>query len=56
MGLFALVALLSVPPTMHYLGRYTARYSVIRAYQIAQLAVFFSIPLCATLMARGVGL
>lgn len=56
MGLFVLVALLSVPPTLHYLGRYAARYSVIRGFQIAQLAVFFAIPLCATLMARGVGL
>jgi putative membrane protein len=56
MGLFVLVALLSIPPTMHYLGRYAASYSIIRAYQTAQLAVFFAIPVCATLMARGVGL
>ncbi|HKU66932.1 MAG TPA: DUF2214 family protein [Candidatus Baltobacteraceae bacterium] len=56
MGLFVLVALLSIPPTMHYLGRYRASYRIIRAYQTAQIAVFFAIPLCATLMARGVGL
>lgn len=56
MGLFVLVAVLSVPPTMHYLGHYSSSYRTIRAYQTAQVAVFFSIPLCATLMARGVGL
>lgn len=56
MALFVLVALLSIPPTMHYLGRYHASYRVIRWFQGAQLAVFFAIPLCATLMARGVGL
>jgi putative membrane protein len=54
MALFGLVALLSIPPTMHYLGRYRASYGIIRLYQAAQLAVFFAIPLCATLMARGV--
>lgn len=56
MGLFVLVALLSIPPTMHYLGRYQASYRIVRWYQAAQLAVFFAIPLCAALMARGVGL
>ena len=56
MSLFILVALLSIPPTMHYLGRYAASYRIIRFYQAGQLAVFFAIPLCATLMARGVGL
>lgn len=56
MGLFVLVAMLSIPPTMHYLGRYGASYATIRAYQSAQLAVFMVIPLCATLMAHGVGL
>lgn len=43
MGLFGLVALLSVLPTMHYLGRHAASYSVIRAHQTAQLIVFFTI-------------
>lgn len=56
MALFVLVAVLSVPPTLHYLGRYAGSYGAIRRFQAAQLAVFFAIPLCATLMARGVGL
>jgi putative membrane protein len=56
MSLFVLVALLSIPPALHYLGRYGASYGTVRGYQSAQLAVFFAIPLCATLMARGVGL
>lgn len=56
MSLFVLVALLSVPPTLHYFGRFAASYRIIRWFHAAQVAVFFAIPLCATLMARGVGL
>lgn len=55
MTLFVLVAVLSVPPTMHYLGRYRASYGTIRAYHAAQLVIFFLIPLAAAAMARGVG-
>lgn len=54
LALFMLVALLSIPPTLHYFGRYAASYGAIRRFQAAQLAVFFAIPLCASLMARGV--
>jgi uncharacterized membrane protein len=54
MGLFVLVAVLSIPPTMHYLGTYRASYKTIRAYHAAQLTVFFLIPLAAALMARGI--
>ena len=54
LALFMLVALLSIPPTLHYFGRSAASYGAIRRFQAAQLAVFFAIPLCASLMARGV--
>lgn len=56
MTLFVVVALLSVPPTLHYFGLYNTSYRVIRWYHALQLAVFFTIPLYAALMARGVGL
>ena len=64
MALFLSVALLSIPPTMHYLRlprtgdvdvaeRDHAR---IRGFIIAEVTVFALIPIAATLMARGVGL
>jgi putative membrane protein len=64
MSLFVAVALLSIVPTMHYLGlprsgdvaiaeRDHAR---IRFFIIAELVLFALIPIAATLMARGVGL
>ncbi len=67
LGLFLLVGLLSVPPTIHYIraGK-TAQGSEIvidprtsrhiRGHLVAQLAIFALIPLAATLMARGIGL
>jgi putative membrane protein len=65
MGLFVIVALLSIPPTIAYL-KWDARKTVdgsvaledsevgrIRGYLRAQILVFIFIPLCATFMARG---
>lgn len=69
MGLFGLVALLSIPPTLHFLalGRTAAApdgtvrvarrtYAAMRAYLIAELALLLLIPCCAAFMARGFGL
>jgi putative membrane protein len=67
MGLFVLVALLSVPPTVHFvkLGRSSAgrdaiigavTYRQMRGFINAELAVVALIPLAATLMARGIGM
>jgi putative membrane protein len=66
-GLFVLVALLSVPPTVHFvkLGRSSAgrdaiigavTYRRMRGFINAELAVVALIPLAATLMARGIGM
>jgi putative membrane protein len=65
MGLFVIVALLSIPPTIAYL-KWDARKTVdgsvaledsevgrIRGYLRVQILVFIFIPLCATFMARG---
>ena len=66
MGLFVVVALLSIPPTIAYLrwsGRAAADGSIalddrefarIRGLLRAQIAVFVFIPLCAALMANGI--
>jgi putative membrane protein len=66
MGLFVLVGLLSIPPTVHYL-RWNAllaggadaireeppTYGRIRSLLIAEIVVLAFIPLCAVLMSRG---
>jgi putative membrane protein len=66
-GLFIVVALLSVPPTLHYLRWRPALaegrapkigeqdYRRVRRMLHAQFAVFACIPLVAALMARGFG-
>ena len=64
MALFLIVALLSIPPTMHYLRlprtgdveEAQRDHDRIRMFIVAELAVFALIPIAATLMARGVGL
>ena len=64
MALFLTVALLSIPPTMHYLRlprsgdvEETQRdHDRIRLFIVAELVVFALIPIAATLMARGVGM
>ncbi len=67
LGLFVIVGLLSIAPTIHYIrAARTAQgieividprtYRHIRGHLIAQLAVFALIPLAATLMARGIGM
>ena len=67
MGLFVVVGLLSVPPTIHFikLGRSSAGrdaiiggviYRQMRGFINAELAVLALIPLAATLMARGIGM
>jgi putative membrane protein len=65
MGLFVVVALLSIPPTIAYM-RWEARKTVDGSLMLedsevrwigrclrAQIVVFIFIPLCATFMARG---
>jgi putative membrane protein len=66
MGLFLLVGLLSIPPTVHYL-RWNAglaagadaireeprTYGRIRSLLVAEIVVLAFIPLCAALMSRG---
>ena len=66
LGLFVLVALLSVVPTVRFIqwskaarraGAYvpaTATVARVRAFLLLELAVFAAIPLLATLMAHGV--
>lgn len=66
MGLFVLVALLSIAPTVAYIRwsrRATADGSIVleapelrqlRGFLWAQVIVFLFIPLCAALMARGI--
>jgi putative membrane protein len=67
MALFAIVGLLSLPPTLAFIatrraaagGNFAvpaARCQRIRFFIIAELAVFSLIPLAATLMARGLSL
>jgi putative membrane protein len=67
MGLFLLVGLLSVPPTIHFIqldrasrGRDAVvdagRYRRMRGFITAELAVVALIPLAATLMARGIAM
>ena len=68
MALFVLVALMSLPPTIHYIRTAKAnsgereiviperRFRHIRGHIWGQLALFTLIPLMATLMARGIGL
>ena len=67
MALFVIVGLLSLPPTFAFIatrkaaaGQGTelapAKFHRIRAFIIAELAVFALIPLAATLMARGIAL
>ncbi len=65
MSLFAAVALLSIPPTIHFLrAAGTAQpdgtiriepraYSTTRTLLALEVALFMLIPLCAALMARG---
>jgi putative membrane protein len=65
MSLFVAVALLSIPPTIHYVRiRSTAQpdgtvrverraYVNMRALLVVQVVLFAFIPLCAALMARG---
>lgn len=65
LGLFVVVALLSIAPTVAYLkwgartgpdgsiALETREFERIRGFLWAQVAVFVFIPLCATLMARG---
>lgn len=66
-GIFLIVALLSVPPTLHFLGwrkdlaagkapvMAELMFRRIRRLMHAELALFLSIPLLAALMARGFG-
>ena len=67
MALFLVVALLSVPPTLHFIKLHrsssgrdavvdAASYRWIRGFINAELAVVALIPLAATLMARGIGI
>lgn len=67
MALFAVVGLLSLPPTFAFIAfRKTAggqaialapdRFRRIRSFIVAELGVFALIPLAATLMARGLAL
>jgi putative membrane protein len=68
MALFALVGLMSVPPTIHYIRTAKASsgsgeivipersFRHIRGHLWGQLALLALIPLMATLMARGIGL
>ncbi|MBV8245474.1 MAG: DUF2214 family protein [Candidatus Eremiobacteraeota bacterium] len=68
MGLFAIIGLLSIVPTRSFLrwnrsleadGSVTVspeEHRRIRGYIMAELVVLCFIPLCATLMARGIGL
>ncbi len=67
MALFLAVALLSLPPTIHYIASAKAPsgddiiiapglYRRMRGFIALQLAIFALIPLAATLMARGIGL
>jgi putative membrane protein len=67
MGLFAIVGLLSLPPTVAFLATRKAaagqsvdlapeRFYRIRSFIVAELGVFALIPLAATLMARGLSL
>jgi putative membrane protein len=67
MALFLSVALLSLPPTFHYLRLALPStgtdivvagdvYRRMRRFITAELAIFALIPLAATLMARGIGL
>jgi putative membrane protein len=63
MGLFVIVALLSIPPTMHYLSIAKqpgdvitvpqAAFSRMRSLLVAECVVLLLIPLFAALMARG---
>jgi len=65
LGLFVVVALLSIAPTVAYfkwgaragpdgsIALETREFERIRGFLWAQVAVFVFIPLCATLMARG---
>lgn len=66
MGLFILVALLSIPPTIHFPRAARrieggvvridgAAFGRNRAFLFAEAALFVLIPLMATLMARGIG-
>ncbi|MGO8915909.1 MAG: DUF2214 family protein [Stellaceae bacterium] len=66
MTLFVAVALLSLPPTIHYIASAKAApagdiviapavYRRMRGFMAAQLALFALIPLAASLMARGIG-
>lgn len=68
MGVFVLVALLSIPPMLHLikLGRTAApdgvvrvaarTHAAMRGYLVAEIALLLLIPCCAALMARGFGL
>jgi putative membrane protein len=68
MALFVAVGLISIPPTLQYLGwlrgvksgtaNVAADYQVrrVRRYLLAELIVFAFIPLMAALMARGIGM
>ncbi len=68
MALFAIVGLLSLPPTFAFIANRKAaageaaldlapeRFRRIRAFIVAELAVFALIPLAAALMARGLAL
>jgi len=62
-GLFVVVALLSVPPTLQY-RRWKAeepividerRYRHVRLHLALEAALFPLLPLCAVMMARGIG-
>jgi len=65
-GLFLIVALLSIPPTIHYIKLRNANkgadsiaidvasYRTMRRLLIAECCILFLIPLFATLMARGI--
>jgi putative membrane protein len=67
LGLFLTVALLSVPPTLHFLGWRKAlaagqqplvterEYRRVRRFLLAEGAVFFAIPWLAVALARGLG-
>ena len=65
MSLFAAVAVLSIPPTLHFVRLRKAvqpdgtvhierkAYAATRTFLLAQTALFVLIPLCAAFMARG---
>ena len=68
MGLFVVIALVSVIPTVHYL-RWSPRlkqghkpeisdrqYKTIKRYLVMELALLMLMPLMAVLMARGIGM